>query len=108
MVGLTRQLSKPVYYVVNKIDDANQEVAMADFFALGLEHIYPLSAEHRYGLSDLMDAVAGAFPSATPAPAHDMVRVAVVGRPNAGKSIAHQSAFGERPVGGERCPRNDA
>jgi GTP-binding protein len=86
MVGLTRQLSKPVYYVVNKIDDANQEVAMADFFALGLEHIYPLSAEHRYGLSDLMDAVAGAFPSATPAPAHDMVRVAVVGRPNAGKS----------------------
>ncbi len=86
MVGLTRQLSKPVYYAVNKVDDVHQERALADFYALGIETLYPVSAEHKYGLMDLMDAVVGAFPAAAATPASDGVRVAVVGRPNAGKS----------------------
>lgn len=95
MVTITRQLAKPVFYAVNKIDDSNQEDALSDFFALGLETIFPVSAEHKYGLMDLMDAVVAAFPAAGPPPDTDMVRVAVVGRPNAGKSSLINRLLGE-------------
>ncbi len=57
MVDILRTVDKPVFYAVNKIDDAEQEVFLADFYQLGIETLYPLSAEHRYGVTDLLDDV---------------------------------------------------
>jgi GTP-binding protein len=61
MVDILRAVNKPVFYAVNKIDGAEQEVFLSDFYQLGLEIIYPLSAEHRYGITDLLDEVAAAY-----------------------------------------------
>lgn len=80
-----RNAAKPTFFAVNKIDGPEQEEALADFYRLGLETLYPLSAEHRYGFADLMDALVASLPPAADTP-RDEIRLAVVGRPNVGKS----------------------
>jgi len=85
IVDRLRDAGKTVFYVVNKIDGPEQENALVDFYRLGLEKVYPLSAEHRYGLVDLLDALVKTFPPSTDAP-RDEIKIAVVGRPNVGKS----------------------
>ncbi len=86
MVDLLRRTGKPVHYAVNKIDDAPQESALAEFYSLGLDPIFPISAEHRYGITDFLDHLTEGFRSGVPEPEPEMIRVAVVGRPNVGKS----------------------
>ncbi len=85
-----RSVVKPVFFVVNKIDGPEQEMLLADFYRLGLDALYPVSAEHRYGLNELLDDLVAAFPGEelpSPEPAAaEMVGLAVVGRPNVGKS----------------------
>ncbi len=85
IVDTLRDQPKPVFFAVNKIDGPDQEELMAEFFALGLEHLFPLSAEHRFGLSDLLDRLVANFKHHAEAP-RDEIRLAVVGRPNVGKS----------------------
>lgn len=90
ILDLLRSVEKPIFYAVNKIDGAEQEIYLSDFYQLGLEKLYPLSAEHRYGLTDLLDELSGALspPAAGTAQkqAEDRIKIAVVGRPNVGKS----------------------
>ena len=85
---LLRQREKRVLYAVNKIDGDMHEERIYDFYALGVETLYPLSAEHNHGIDGLIDAVLATLPVAAPEEAHeqDTVRIAVVGRPNVGKS----------------------
>ncbi len=100
IVDLLRSVDKPVFYAVNKIDGAEQEVFLADFYQLGLETLYPLSAEHRYGVTDLLDAVVAALADLTAEPFVDhtpeVIRLAVVGRPNVGKSSLINRILGEK------------
>ena len=100
IVDLLRSVDKPVFYAVNKIDGAEQEVFLADFYQLGLETLYPLSAEHRYGVTDLLDAVVAALADLTAEPIADhtpeVIRLAVVGRPNVGKSSLINRILGEK------------
>jgi GTP-binding protein len=96
VVALVRGLDKPVFYAVNKIDGPREEHRLADFYPLGVAPLYPLSAEHRYGAGELLDALLAALPQAeteaAPEPGPEAeaepeaIRVAVVGRPNVGKS----------------------
>lgn len=90
IIALLRTVDKPIYYAVNKIDGAEKEVMLSDFYQLGIDNLYPLSAEHRYGLTDLLDdVVAGLAGLAGQSPeidAAEMIKLAVVGRPNVGKS----------------------
>lgn len=92
-----RRHAKPVLFAVNKIDGAEQETALADFYLLGVDPLYPVSAEHRYGLGDLLDALTAHLPSVAAAPSaeEDGVRIAVVGRPNVGKSSLINRVLGE-------------
>jgi len=100
IVDILRTVDKPVFYAVNKIDGAEQEVSLADFYQLGLETLYPLSAEHRYGVTDLLDDVidaqAGFMTGPFEDPTREVIRLAVVGRPNVGKSSLINRILGEK------------
>ncbi len=87
VVEMLRRAAKPVFYLVNKIDNDKQETTIGDFYALGSANVFTLSAEHNRGVGDLMDEVVKAFPPQRAAEAdEDVTRIAVVGRPNVGKS----------------------
>src|SRR3972149_9760963 len=88
VAGYLRKIAKPVFYVINKIDGDRQEGAVFDFYRLGVEKLYDLSAEHGRGVGDLMDEVFKALPSDRPGEKRtgEEIRVALVGRPNVGKS----------------------
>jgi GTPase len=88
VADMLRRVAKPVLYVINKIDGDRQELAIAEFFDLGVERVHPVSAEHGRGLDELVDELLELLP-VTDAPAEedeDEVRIAVIGRPNVGKS----------------------
>jgi GTP-binding protein len=93
---MLRQSTKPVLFAVNKIDSPhNPEQYLGEFYSLGTE-LYPISAEHGHGVSRLMDAVCEFIPESeedgAPPP---FARVAVVGKPNAGKSSTINALLGE-------------
>ncbi len=84
-----RRSGKPVVLAANKVDDAPGEPAAASLWSLGLGEPYPVSALHGRGSGDLLDAVLAALPDAPPEPsgaAAEPRRVALIGRPNVGKS----------------------
>jgi GTP-binding protein len=97
LVHTLRTVDKPVYFVVNKIDGEGQEKNMAEFYGLGIETLFPVSAEHGYGVSAFMDALTETFSRDEETDAHpDAIRIAVVGKPNAGKSSLINAILGEQ------------
>jgi len=89
-VDLLRKVSKPVFFAVNKIDSTRRENNLYEFYNLGLDRLFSISAEHGHGIGDLLDEIAASLPergeaAEGPEPATPL-RVAVVGRPNVGKS----------------------
>ncbi|MBN2374080.1 ribosome biogenesis GTPase Der [bacterium] len=87
VADLLRRSNKKVFTVVNKIDGPEQEHLIHEFFSLGSEKLYSLSAAHGYGLKALMEDVIHGLSGEDIMPEKDsQVRVAVLGRPNAGKS----------------------
>ena len=88
LVQLLRRTGKPLSLAVNKTD-AVQHLALAgDFHRLGVAAIFPLSAEHGLGVDDLLDHVTAGFPEfeAAGPESEEVIRVAIIGRPNVGKS----------------------
>jgi len=99
MLEKLRTIKKPVFYAVNKIDSLEQEAHLYDFYSLGIDKLYPVSAEHRYGLPDFMDDLVDALPGQGDEykkdEAEDIIGLAVVGRPNVGKSSLINRILGE-------------
>lgn len=93
---MLRQATKPVLFVVNKIDSpTNPERHIGEFYELGSE-LYPISAEHGHGVAHMMDVVCGYIPDDQDEDEHEMfARIAVVGKPNAGKSSTINALLGE-------------
>jgi GTP-binding protein len=100
IVDLLRNARKPWLLVANKVDDPNSS-DFYEFYRLGVTDVYPVSAANGKGSGDLLDAVVGAIPEAE-IEESDAVRVAVIGRPNVGKS-----SFVNRLLGEERLVVND-
>ncbi|MBN1627636.1 MAG: ribosome biogenesis GTPase Der [Deltaproteobacteria bacterium] len=87
MAVALRRFKKKIFYVVNKVDGPEKEYLLHDFYRLGADSLYPVSGAHGYGLRTLMDEVVAGLPKEKPAPGDDsQIRVAILGRPNAGKS----------------------
>lgn len=87
VAGMLRRVDKPVFYLLNKVEGEKQEAEAGDFYSLGVENLFTISAEHNRGINDLMEEVVAAFPKgAAAAEEEDVTRIAVVGRPNVGKS----------------------
>ena len=95
LVHELRRSSKPIFYGVNKIDGPNHESLLSDFSVLGVDPLYPVSAEDGYGVHDLLDALTAVLPRSTPEAASDRIRLAVVGRPNVGKSSLINRLLGD-------------
>ncbi len=87
-----RASSAPVLLAVNKTDDKRARDRMYEFFAFGMDHVFEIAAEHGTGVPDLLDAViaqlkaAGKIGGAVALDTPDEIAVAIVGRPNVGKS----------------------
>jgi GTP-binding protein len=88
VAGLLRKAARrPILLVVNKVDAAGQETLAAEFHRLGFQPVFPISAEQGQGIGELLDAAASQVPEAeAPLQEPGAVTVAVIGRPNVGKS----------------------
>jgi len=84
---MLRRVEKPVFYLVNKVDGEKLEMLSSDFYALGVDRLHTISAEHNRGVGDMLDELIAILPhSLSDGSDQDVPRIAVVGRPNVGKS----------------------
>ena len=105
VVPMLRKSGKPVILVANKIDDLKQEPEAAALWSLGLGEPFPVSAVHGRGVADMLDAAMKVLPEVSAVAKQEFGgprRVAIIGRPNVGKSSLLNKA-----VGSERAVVND-
>jgi len=101
VVRLLRKSRKPIFLIANKIDDASHEPEAAALWNLGLGEPWPVSAIHGRGVADLLDAVLQKTPKVSAVAKEEIGgprRVAILGRPNVGKSSLLNKAAGEERV----------
>ncbi len=102
ITALLRGVAKPVFIAANKVDGPRHEGLVPEFYELGIDQVYSLSALHGIGIDELMDAVVAALPAVEEETAEEetaIIRLAVVGKPNVGKSSLVNKILGfERTI----------
>ena len=104
MISQVRKSGKPFFLAVNKVDSPSQHFVLPEFSKLGLENTFPVSAEHGPGLYELIEAVSEALPEIEEESDldEDDIRIAVIGKPNVGKS-----SLINKLLNSERCIVSD-
>lgn len=94
---LLRQSKKQVVLAINKADTPKQEIEIYDFYNLGIGEPIPISAANHINLGDLLDAIVAKFPvdASSGEAEEDVIKVAIIGRPNVGKSSIFNTLVGE-------------
>lgn len=108
IASLLRSRGKNVHLAVNKIDGLDEETALTDFYSLGMGEIYPISAEHNLGMENLLSILWNSLPAEKrfvqeaetdeDITEKDVIKVALIGRPNVGKSTLTNRVLGEERV----------
>ena len=88
VINKVRSSGKPLYVLVNKVDDPKHEALIHDFYQMGVEATFAISAEHGSGIETMLERLVEDFPEAEEeAEEPGDIRIAVIGKPNAGKSL---------------------
>lgn len=94
IANMLRKIDKPVYLVINKVDNSSRVNEASEFFELGIDKYYPIASINGFGTGDLLDAVVKDFSEDVDL-SDNLPKFAVVGRPNAGKSSFINALIGE-------------
>jgi len=95
VANLLRKVKKPIFLVINKVDNANRETNAVEFYSLGLGEYYTIASINGSGTGELLDDIVAALPEIEEEEIDELPRFAVVGRPNAGKSSFINALIGE-------------
>jgi GTP-binding protein len=98
IAGVLRRSQRPVILAVNKVDAGGQDAALGDFYRLGFSPVLAVSAEHGRGVAELLEAARDLAPTPVVETAGQGTRVAIIGRPNVGKSSLVNAVLGHARV----------
>ncbi len=94
VANILRRAQKPVFLVANKVDSNDKEVYAAEFYRLGLGEVHSISAQSGAGTGDLLDGLVESFAKPTPEVLDERPKIAIVGKPNVGKSSLVNTLLG--------------
>ncbi len=95
IMNLLRTTTTPVIFAVNKLDTIQREDNLAEFYSFGIGSLFSISAEHGHGIYELFERIVELLPQGTAEEKQEPIRMAIVGRPNVGKSSLLNRILGE-------------